>query len=133
MIKGSLMLHLGPIWYHSEPSDVPYSQNLPRPISWFGLFLQQNDSNIWYHFFLSAYFLEDNNFTFSYLGLPSPSYNPCITMDGKYFKQFQSEFKKKSSFRTFCCLNFGRKYKFVKKILPRIDEFSNWNCFHGNS
>ena len=26
------MLHLGPIWYHSEPSDVPYSQNLPRPI-----------------------------------------------------------------------------------------------------
>ena len=39
------MLHLGPIWYHSEPSDVPYSQNLPRPISWLGLFLQQNDSN----------------------------------------------------------------------------------------
>ena len=38
------MLHLGPIWYHSEPSDVPYSQNLTRPISWFGLFLQQNDS-----------------------------------------------------------------------------------------
>ena len=45
MIKGSLMVHLGPIWYHSEPSDVPYSQNLPRPLSWFGLFLQQNDSN----------------------------------------------------------------------------------------
>ena len=44
MIKGSLMLHLGPIWYHSEPSDVPYYQNLPRPISWFGLFLQQIDS-----------------------------------------------------------------------------------------
>ena len=40
------MLHLGPIWYHSEPSDVSYSKNLPRPISWFGLFLQQNDSNI---------------------------------------------------------------------------------------
>mgnify|MGYP001496120771 CR=1 FL=1 len=40
------MLHLGPIWYHSEPSDAPYSQNLPRPISWFGLFLQQNDSMI---------------------------------------------------------------------------------------
>ena len=41
------MLHLilGPIWYHSEASDVPYSQNLPRPISWFGLFLQQNDSS----------------------------------------------------------------------------------------
>ena len=39
------MLHLGPIWYHSEPSDVPYSQNLAKPISWFGLFLQQNNSN----------------------------------------------------------------------------------------
>ena len=45
MIKGSLMLHLGPIWYHSEPSDVPYSQNFPRPISWIGLFIQQNDSS----------------------------------------------------------------------------------------
>ena len=44
MIKGSLMLHLGTIWYHSESSDVQYSENLLRPISWFGLFLQQNDS-----------------------------------------------------------------------------------------
>ena len=42
------MLHLGPIWYHSEPSDAPYSQNLPRPISWFGLFSQQNDSSLKY-------------------------------------------------------------------------------------
>ena len=41
-----LLNHLGSIWYHSEPSDVPYSENLPRPISWFGLFLQQNDSSI---------------------------------------------------------------------------------------
>ena len=62
------MLHLGPIWYHSEPSGVPYSQNLPRPISWFGLFLQQNDStkkltaftanqpkNIWHMFEKSPY------------------------------------------------------------------------------
>ena len=39
------MLHLGPICYHTEPSDVPYSENPPRPISWFGLFLQQNDSS----------------------------------------------------------------------------------------
>ena len=44
------MLHLGPIWYHSEPSDVPYSQNLPRPISWFGLFLQQNHSSTFFLF-----------------------------------------------------------------------------------
>ena len=40
-----LLNHLGSIWYHSEPSDVPYSENLPRPISWFGLFLQPNESN----------------------------------------------------------------------------------------
>ena len=25
MIKGVTHAHLGPIWYHSEPSDVPYS------------------------------------------------------------------------------------------------------------
>ena len=57
MIKGSLMLNLGPIWYLSEPSDVPYSQNLPRPISWFGLFLQQNDYRTF--FFLTV---GQNNF-----------------------------------------------------------------------
>ena len=37
--------HLGSIWYHSEPADVPCSKNLLRPISWFGLFLQINDSS----------------------------------------------------------------------------------------
>ena len=43
---GELLNHLGSYWYHSElgPSDVSYSENLPRPIFWFGLFLQKNDS-----------------------------------------------------------------------------------------
>ena len=27
MMKGVTHAHLGPIWYHSEPSDVPYSPN----------------------------------------------------------------------------------------------------------
>ena len=27
MIKGVTHAHLGPIWYHKEPSDVPYSPN----------------------------------------------------------------------------------------------------------
>ena len=27
MIKSVTHAHLGPIWYHTEPSDVPYSQN----------------------------------------------------------------------------------------------------------
>ena len=27
MIKGVTHVHLGPIWYHSEPSDVPYCPN----------------------------------------------------------------------------------------------------------
>ena len=27
MIKGVSQGHLGPIWYHLEPSDVPYSSN----------------------------------------------------------------------------------------------------------
>ena len=27
MIKGVTDAHLGPIWYHSEPSDVTYSPN----------------------------------------------------------------------------------------------------------
>ena len=27
MIKAATHFHLEPIWYHSEPSDVPYSQN----------------------------------------------------------------------------------------------------------
>ena len=27
MIKGVTHAHLGPIWYYSEPPDVPYSPN----------------------------------------------------------------------------------------------------------
>ena len=27
MIKGVTDAHLGPIWYHSDPSDFPYSPN----------------------------------------------------------------------------------------------------------
>ena len=27
MIKGVTHAHLGPVWYHSEPSDVSYSPN----------------------------------------------------------------------------------------------------------
>ena len=27
MIKGVTNIHLGPIWYHSEPSDIHYSPN----------------------------------------------------------------------------------------------------------
>ena len=27
MIKGVTHAHLGPIWYHSEPSDIPYFPN----------------------------------------------------------------------------------------------------------
>ena len=69
MIKGSLMLHLGPIWYHSEPSDVPYSQNLPRPISWFRLFLQQNDSNYYisYNIDIFDFWYSVSDFWFFYI------------------------------------------------------------------
>ena len=27
MIKAVTHTHLGPMWYHSEPSDIPYSPN----------------------------------------------------------------------------------------------------------
>ena len=42
MIKGGTHAHLGPIWYQTEPSDVP------KPVSWLGLFfhfLQQTGSS----------------------------------------------------------------------------------------
>jgi hypothetical protein len=35
MIKGVTHAHLGPIWYHSEPSDVPYV--FQKSVSWLGL------------------------------------------------------------------------------------------------
>ena len=35
MIKGMTHAQLGPIWYLSEPSDVPYSQN--QFLGWFNV------------------------------------------------------------------------------------------------
>ena len=45
MIKGVTRAHLGPIWYHSEHSDVPYS---PKQTvhELFCRFLQQTGSNL---------------------------------------------------------------------------------------
>ena len=37
--------HLGPIWYHSEPSDVPYSPNQFLGWDFFCCFLQQGGSS----------------------------------------------------------------------------------------
>ena len=37
--------HLGSIWYHSEPSVVPYSQNQFLGWDFFCCFLQQDGSN----------------------------------------------------------------------------------------
>ena len=39
------MLHLGPIFYHSEPSDVPYSPNQFLGWNFFCCFLQQTSSS----------------------------------------------------------------------------------------
>jgi hypothetical protein len=53
MIKGITHAHLGPIWYHSEPSDVPYFPNQFLALGFFCPFLQQDCSQglILYFFF----------------------------------------------------------------------------------
>ena len=38
--------HLGLIWYHSEPSDVPYSPNKFLALDFFCRFLHQDGSKI---------------------------------------------------------------------------------------
>ena len=45
MIKGVTHAHLGPIWYHSEPSDVPYSPNQFLALDFFCRSLQQHCSS----------------------------------------------------------------------------------------
>ena len=46
MIKGVTHAHLGTIWYHSEPSDIPYSPNQFLGWDFFWSFLQQDSSNL---------------------------------------------------------------------------------------
>ena len=38
MIKRIIHAYLGPIWYHSEPSEVPYSPNQFLGWNFFGVF-----------------------------------------------------------------------------------------------
>ena len=45
MINGVTHAHLGPIWYNSEPSDVPYSPNQFLGWDFFCSFLQQDGYN----------------------------------------------------------------------------------------
>ena len=46
MIKEVHHVHLSPIWYHSEPSDVPYSKNQFLGWDFFCRFLQQESSSL---------------------------------------------------------------------------------------
>ena len=61
MIKGVTHAHLGSIWYHSEPSDVPYSPNQFLGWDFFCHFLQQDSSRP--KFFHVTLYL-DRNFDF---------------------------------------------------------------------
>ena len=45
MIKEVIYASLGPIWYHSEPSDVPYSPNQFLGWDLFCRFIQQDSSS----------------------------------------------------------------------------------------
>ena len=45
MIKGVTLADLGPIWYLTEPSDVPYSPNQFLGWAFFPQFLQQTGSS----------------------------------------------------------------------------------------
>ena len=58
MIKKEIHAHLGPIWYHSEPSDVPYSPNQFLGWDFFCRFLQQDGSSILELEILFQFFLE---------------------------------------------------------------------------
>ena len=53
MVKGVTHVHLGPIWYHSEPSGVPYSPNQFLGWDFFCHFLQQDGSSFrnWIEFY----------------------------------------------------------------------------------
>ena len=116
MIKGSLMVHLGPIWYHSEPSDVPYSENLLRPISWFGLFLQKNDSSA-----LKGWSLLQTKvcLTFCVVIFRQITYKSCVAEYGKtmIFAFLSSNFLGK---------NICKKLEYETKIdLLNIAKFQN--------
>ena len=46
MLKGVTHVHVGPIWYHSEPSDVPIAQTSFLVGTFFYRFLQQTSSSV---------------------------------------------------------------------------------------
>ena len=52
MIKGVTCAHLGSIWHHSDPSDIPYFPNQFLVWDFFCRFLQQDSSRKF--FFLAA-------------------------------------------------------------------------------
>ena len=66
MIEGVTHAHLGPIWYHSEPSNVPYSPNQFLGWDFFCRFLQQDGSSILELEILFQFFLERTLYIPSY-------------------------------------------------------------------
>ena len=58
MIKEVTYAHLGPIWYHSEPSDVPYFPYQFFGWDFFCRFLQQDSSSLSQFSLLGSFFFE---------------------------------------------------------------------------
>ena len=75
MIKGVTDAHLGPIWYHSEPSDVPYSTNQFLGWDFFCRFLQQDGSS---YLFWQKMHLHINDYN---RVIPHYFFNPDSWMD----------------------------------------------------
>ena len=72
MIKGVTHAHLGPIWYHSELSDVPYFPNQFLGWDFFWRFLQQEGSSSGYCFCIreAMYFFGKNRILSVFTLLP---------------------------------------------------------------
>ena len=70
--------HLGSIWYHSEPSDVPYFPNQFLALDFFCCFLQQDCSSVYLIFCVRLNFTLAKNLYFAHKRTFDLSYDSLL-------------------------------------------------------
>ena len=114
MIKRVTHAHLGPIWYHSEPSDVPYSPNQFLGWDFFCRFLQQDGSSLW------NLLIKGPTKNMVYSDLEGLLFGEVCKTSVKIYDECRKPFKmsKKQNFRIFSF----KKYGTYCTVLPKSKD-----------
>ena len=126
MIEGITHDHLGPIWYHSKPSDVPYFQNQFLGWDFFCCFLQQGSSKILSFPLLHCWIVYSESRQDQFFNMLRRSFQKVFGKERQNWQHgLKSNKKNHPIFSAFFFTIFLRNYCAPKKYFVKTQKYEN--------